>query len=117
MKNVYPQSFKELWKMPGIKKACVTAIPKTKLSDCENCGGLGVMYSFIADGGPFESPGNLGEVSKFAEGKWWVGKNYADQCPVCHGSGVEPGWVQPPIRQMDIPAIVNQPVKADYTDY
>jgi len=122
MKHIYPQSFKEMWKVPGLKMACISEHLPLNKSNCENCGGHGIMYTFIADSGPFKSAAIGNDVSKFAEGKWWVGKNYADTCPVCKGTGIETGYVEPPISMRQ--GIITNPLKIvkseveanDYTD-
>jgi len=58
-------------------------------SDCENCGGMGVLILFIADEGPYSFPGapyrGYGKTSKWYDGKWWLGNSNSFTCPDCKG--------------------------------
>lgn len=83
---VYPQYFKQLWNDNGIKAAFVSEVKPLQPSDCGNCGGSGKMITFVARGGPFNTPGGKG-ISHFANGKWWQGENFTALCPVCQGEG------------------------------
>lgn len=58
------------------------------------------MYLFVADGGPFrEVPTG---IAKFADGKWWSGKNVGGICPDCKGNGVDPKYVEQPVKQREL---------------
>ena len=98
MKHVFPASFKELWKDPTIKMACISDIQPGSKADCENCGGIGHLYTFISKIGPLASP-SPSDTTKFISGKWWVGNNISGECPVCKGSGKDPDYKEQPVRQ------------------
>lgn len=113
----FPDNFKVFLSDRLLKGAFFSKIEGRHPRDCKNCGGIGVIYIFLATGGPFNNPptgANI--VAHFAEGKWWAGKNEGGICPDCKGTGVQPGFVEPPalMRQLDTEGVV-KPV-ADYTD-
>jgi len=83
----FPKIFKELWKAPDTRASFVSEIAPLNPHDCENCGGVGSLYTFIATKGPFNSPGMMTEVSHWHNDKWWVGKHHSAPCPVCQGTG------------------------------
>ena len=60
--------------------------------DCPNCGGLGFLYLFCATDGPYETPAAAyrkdGRVSKWHDGKWWVGNTEGFRCRDCDGLGL-----------------------------
>src|SRR5512139_1932814 len=60
-------------------------------ADCHNCGGIGQLYLFAATEGPYKVPTapyrTDDKVSKFHDGKWWVGNTVGFTCPVCGGLG------------------------------
>ena len=43
----------------------------------------------------------LGDA-KWAEGKWWAGKNVGGICPDCKGTGVEPKYIEQPAKQREL---------------
>jgi len=52
--------------------------------DCQNCGGVGYLYLFIATSGPFRDPpaSGIGKWDQAIE-KWWAGKTHSFPCPKC----------------------------------
>jgi len=77
-----------------------------QVGDCPNCGGLGNVYVFITERGPFRDvPGagrNTDSVLKSVEDPmygwvWYIGQTVGASCPACRGSGRAPR--QP--RQME----------------
>lgn len=71
-------------KSPDVKNAWVSENKSPNPEDCKNCGGAGYLYLFLATGGPFGTPGiGKGTVSKFYNGKWWIGKTMSFVCPEC----------------------------------
>lgn len=82
----YPTLFKQMWGEKDVKAAFVSENAQLQPSDCPNCGGSGRMTTFIAKEGPFNTPGGIG-ISKYANGKWWVGQHFTALCPICQGDG------------------------------
>lgn len=95
----FPPEFKYYWKDPNTKAAFVSEPLPRHPSDCRNCGGLGTMFTFIAQTGPFDNP-PVGKdiVAHWGSGKWWGGKNYTAHCPICKGTGKNTEYKSPPIR-------------------
>lgn len=84
----YPQAFQDMWRAGNTKAAFVSEAVSKKASDCQNCGGAGMMATFIAVMGPFDNlPVGKGIIAHYANGKWWGGANFTAPCPVCGGSG------------------------------
>lgn len=63
-------------------------------NDCHNCGGLGMVYVFLVERGPFRDPPasrlNEGSVLKSTEDPmyghvWYIGRTIGARCPVCSG--------------------------------
>ncbi len=107
---------------------------------CPYCGGLKAMSIFSVIDGPFmDQPPRAGKITE--DGKailaahwfddtpeykikkgWYLGVDIAVSCPNCHGLGMDPEWVEKPVRQRDLD--VTEAVKAvpeveyaqDYTD-
>lgn len=132
--SIYPAQFSTYCKNPNLKGAFVTIIKPSRPGDCKNCGGIGTMIIFLATEGPYDfSPNGLIEhangdtpakyvIAKWVNGKWWGGRSVEEACPVCHGLGIEPDYVKPPISMRK--AIMANPLKIikseveteDYTD-
>jgi hypothetical protein len=71
--------------------------------DCKNCGGLGVIYLFVASGGPFtEVPRGENIIAHWSDDKWWAGINEGSICPDCNGTGLDPNYIAPPTRQRQL---------------
>jgi hypothetical protein len=85
MNKQFPREFQSIWAQPGIRAAFVSENISLLPSDCQNCGGLGFLSTFVASEGPYNSPSVKG-VSHYSDGKWWVGTTYAAVCPVCGNS-------------------------------
>jgi hypothetical protein len=85
MSKQFPAEFQSIWQQPGIKAAFVSENAPLLPSDCENCGGLGFLSTFVASDGPFKSPSATG-ANHYDDGKWWKGSTYTAVCPVCHGA-------------------------------
>lgn len=88
----YPTNFPFYFKDPSTKRAWISENKPIAPTDCENCGGLGMLSMFVATDGPFDTPPNpyLGPpeeplVSHWAEGRWWLGHALTGVCPTCHG--------------------------------
>ena len=134
MSNIYPDKFSTYCKTPNLKGAFVTIVQPSRPSDCKNCGGIGTMIIFLATEGPYDFvPNGVIErakgdipakyvIAKWVNGKWWGGRSVEEACPVCHGLGIEPGYVEPPISMRQ--GIITNPLKIvksevevdDYTD-
>lgn len=56
------------------------------LSDCQNCGGLEVLYAYYVEGGPYKNAPGAGKVSRWFDDGWYTGELKASACPVCAGS-------------------------------
>ena len=71
------------------KKSFLSDIASNNPADCRNCGGMGILILFVATDGPFNSPASPyrsdGKVSKWYDGKWWVGESHSFTCPECGG--------------------------------
>ena len=71
--------------------------------DCLNCGGLGSLVLFVASEGPYPTPAapyrGDGKVSKFYDGKWWIGNSHSFVCPECNGLG-KTGYKQAGFKQV-----------------
>ena len=69
---------------PGVKKAWISENASPNPNDCPSCGGANYIYLFVATGGPFNQPGCGPKIiSKFHNGKFWIGQTYAIVCPDC----------------------------------
>jgi hypothetical protein len=56
---------------------------------CQNCGGVGYLFIFIATKGPFVTAPPVG-VAHWDKDKWWVGETFAFTCPVCTDTAIHP---------------------------
>lgn len=66
-----PQLMDKVWGLP---------MEPATLRDCQNCGGLGVMYAFvIANTHPEGGPTHM----KWINDRWHVGYTVGQPCPVC----------------------------------
>lgn len=77
------------WNGRGLQAFHRIVEPSTT-SDCQNCGGMGVVYVQFAKAGPFSAPN--GGLVTWCEGDAVAGKGFyaiekteAYQCPVCKG--------------------------------
>ncbi len=132
---IYPPEFTEYCKNANLKGAFVREIKPSHPRDCHNCGGVGSIVIFLVTEGPFEFPPNgcieprKGErqakfiTATYVNGKWWGGMSQEKNCPVCHGSGILPGWEEQPIsidhQQLDTFDMLKKtkPIEVeDYTD-
>lgn len=82
--KVFPNEMRFAVKSPDVKKAFLLEVEPFRGNHCENCGGHGFLYAFLATGGPFENSPSNG-VAKWADGKWWKGATFSFQCPKCGG--------------------------------
>lgn len=81
----FPPEFESLINAPSTRAAIVSEITSPNPNHCKNCGGVGSMVIFIATRGPFTSPASGRDVvTKWDNGRWWGGKHYEFDCPVCH---------------------------------
>ena len=85
--NRYPFDLIGQAKAPDIKKAICLVVPPVHPNDCENCGGTGKMFVFLATVGPLRNSPGLGLSGKWFEDSWWGGSTVEGTCPVCDGSG------------------------------
>jgi hypothetical protein len=100
--KVFSQEMRTAMKSDA-KKIIFLDIPKQGIHSCPNCGGVGFMYLFIATGGPFDNSSTKpGDISTYFDQKWWTGRHYAFECPVCHAESYKPPVIEPPvIEQID----------------
>jgi hypothetical protein len=81
----FPPEFEQLIRATGVRAAFVSENTSPHPADCKNCGGLGTLNIFIATIGPLQSPAvGRNIITKWSDGKWWGGKTYEFDCPVCH---------------------------------
>ena len=59
------------------------SLPDVAVPGCENCRGSGNVMLQVFTGGPSDVP--LSGVITFHDGKWYVVKTTAYDCPVCGG--------------------------------
>jgi hypothetical protein len=87
MKNsTFQRTLQTYLKAPGVKKAWISENQSPNPNDCQSCGGASYIYIFVATGGPFNTPGcGPHIISKWHDGKFWVGQTYAITCPTCAG--------------------------------
>ena len=77
-------------KTPGIKAAMLSNIKSPNPGDCENCGGVGRLFVFIAAAGPLKScPSGAGGKHHFQSDRWWTGEWFSGVCPECEGRSRE----------------------------
>jgi hypothetical protein len=63
------------------------------LGMCENCAGLGYLYAFVAEAGPFRDVPTMVDkemvitsvTDEMYGWVWYVGKTIGGACPVCKG--------------------------------
>lgn len=96
MPKKFPPAMVAFTSDPMLKKVLLLEYIQAHKDDCDNCGGMGRLYVFAATEGPYQSPAapyrGDGKVSKWHDGKWWVGATASFTCPVCGGLGyVETG--------------------------
>jgi hypothetical protein len=83
--KIFPPEFDALIKAPSVRRAFVSEIISPNPSSCKNCGGLGSMAVYIATTGPLTNcPDRSKLIVHFAEDRFWLGKHYEFDCPVCH---------------------------------
>ena len=85
--KTFPKDFTFRMKDPTTKAAFVSEIESPNPDLCQNCGGAGKMYIFIATGGPFKDVPGFGKVGHWHKDRWWVGKTFGGICPICNGFG------------------------------
>ena len=100
MSMIMPDGFKKFWNDPKSKGAFVSVISPMHPRDCKNCGGIGTIILFVATGGPFINVPS--GVAHWHNDRWWSGKNYEEGCPVCKGTGINPGYVEQPPKQREL---------------
>lgn len=118
MSKQFPPEFRSILKESGIKKAWISDVAPVSLTACENCGGVGSFYLFVATKGPFESPpaaySKVVTHSDIIGGRivWWSGKSYSYPCPVC-GKGLVQGQLpEPDIQVVPPPAHLPKEIQA-----
>ena len=93
-RQVFPDNLKAIIRAA---KLPVFAMEYAAPSDlwCDNCGGMGVVYVFVAESGPFRDVPNLAMKEKdlvlhsvedpMYGWVWYTGKTAAGTCPACKG--------------------------------
>jgi hypothetical protein len=66
---------------PTTRQAFVSEPDIRDKTKCQNCGGEGYLYLFIATDGPFDNRPQA--VAHWDNGKWWIGETWTFTCPVC----------------------------------
>lgn len=85
----YPKIFIADARMKGENKVFgLTVPPSNNPRDCKNCAGIGAMFAFYAEAGPFDHPPATRKPVKWIEGKWYIGETREEECPVCQGAMV-----------------------------
>ena len=86
--------------------------PKLHIPTCPNCNGVGFVYLYLADAGPYPAPSAGNKVVKWYDGdgqfgKGWytVDKSIGFLCPKCLNKPYEPGPVAP--MRIDITAMLS----------
>jgi hypothetical protein len=87
MEIQFPKDFTFYFKAPETKACFVSEIAPITPVDCENCGGVGKIFIFVATGGPFREAPGAGKVGHWHKDRWWVGGTHSGTCPVCKGLG------------------------------
>lgn len=96
-----PKEFTFYFKDPTTRAAFVSENRAITPVDCENCGGAGEMYIFVATAGPLREPPGSGKIAHYHNGKWYLGQTYAAICPACEGLGKkkeEPQFSVDPVK-------------------
>ena len=90
------------------------AAPPLSSGWCANCGGIGHLFIFAVERGPFQDvPGGVKDDSILRSVDdpmygwvWYIGKDVGAECPVCKGMGKRPN--RPAIKQFNTAAPVKQ---------
>jgi hypothetical protein len=107
MNRTFPPELQQFLKIPMAKRSWVSAGESEHPSDCQNCAGWGYIIGTIAIVGPLDSPGAMGVVSHYADGKWWIVNSKSFKCPVC--LGVKPS--KPYVERMQVPGMLKRAAK------
>ena len=83
MNREFPREFDALARAPNVRGAFVSEIVSPHPGACQNCGGVGSMFIFVATVGPLVSPAVGQLISHYYDDKWWGGRNFQFPCPVC----------------------------------
>ena len=94
---MYPNEFRLYSKQPKVKKVFVSDIKYVNGTECQNCGGAGIITIFCSLEGPYQTPTVSGRTTdsgmaitshyeKSIDG-WWNGVTYSHSCPKCNGLG------------------------------
>jgi hypothetical protein len=107
-----PKSFTKFTDDPTTKAAFFSMNEAQHPRDCRNCGGLGVIYLFVAKGGPFrEVPNGKNIIAHWTKQGWWAGTNEAGACPDCGGTGINPGYIELETKQRHLDMNIGKGVK------
>lgn len=84
MDKRFPPEIDQLLKAPNVRAAFISEFVSTNSTDCPNCGGRGFFYIFLVTIGPMNNPVSGRDIiTHWADGKWWGGKGYEFDCPIC----------------------------------
>lgn len=95
--TTYPPNLLNIIKSTHAPAFSQTFEPSSPM-DCLNCAGMGKVYVFIAESGPFRDPPGIAKADSVAKSVddqmygwvWYVGKTIGGECPVCRGMGRQP---------------------------
>jgi hypothetical protein len=89
--NDFPLSLemKSILKDPATKAAFVSDYDGTNGNVCQNCGGSGYVYIFVATAGPFKvCPTGAKIITHWDGMHYWIGETFSFCCPVCDPSAI-----------------------------
>lgn len=88
MARQIPNELQAMMRHSTVRAAFLSETASPNPTDCQNCGGVGCLYVFLATAGPLQTAPGGGQVGHSDErGRWWVGKTFSAICPECKGLG------------------------------
>ena len=97
------------------KQVFLKEFDSTPRSMCENCAGIGYVFAFVAEAGPFRDPPALAYKTQVMTSVddpmygwvWYIGMSIGGACPVCKGMKRLPASLVP-LKQFGTGAQMNQ---------